>query len=243
MKKNMLFLLALCLGLNFTANGRDTRCQKATDKSTEITEDFYTESASQEIVNEVVNDKGEHFVLSTNPRLDLNSKKIKYEYLDPKNYINPIFDPYYGQLYWYKCLTTSKFKKALKVMGVLTLGAASVAGTAILLDHFAKTGTITIPEWMKKHYTPGQLSDLAKKAVLIIKNGVQKHILTPAVIDKAKKIGSAISKGAKTSTAATKKFAKSVVQGVRAKTANILNKIANLVRPEKQNWFKRTFCK
>ncbi|MCF7799816.1 hypothetical protein K9L05_04445 [Candidatus Babeliales bacterium] len=72
----------------------------------------------------------------------------------------------------------SKLKKTLKVAGVTTLAFANLVGAFLIFDHFLKTSNC-FPEWMKKHYTAGQLSDFAKKAALIVKNGTQEHVLTP----------------------------------------------------------------
>ncbi|MCF7799817.1 hypothetical protein K9L05_02190 [Candidatus Babeliales bacterium] len=154
MKKNILLLLALCLGLNFTAKGMD---------SGYMSPEILGSSSSHGLFNK-------YFVYSEYSCLGFMDARYKFIGYDPVS-----------GLYKYKDLlnSDSKLKKALKVAGVTTLATAYWVGVAIILDHFAKTGNWNLPEWMKKHYTAGQLSDFAKKAAIIVKNGTQEHVLTP----------------------------------------------------------------
>ncbi|MFA5074787.1 MAG: hypothetical protein WC436_01660 [Candidatus Babeliales bacterium] len=167
MKKKILLLLALCLGLNFTAKGMDSSFVKPEANPNDLIS--FTHSFHG-LFNEF-------FVYSQSPYLHIMDARYKFIGYDPA-----------VSSYKYKDLlnSDSKLKKALKVAGVTTLATAYWVGVAILLDHFAKTKNWNLPEWMKKYYTAGQLSDFAKKAALIVRNEAQQHVLTPlANISKA----------------------------------------------------------
>ncbi|MFA5074785.1 MAG: hypothetical protein WC436_01650 [Candidatus Babeliales bacterium] len=113
MKKNMLFLLALCLGLSCF-----TKAQMTIDDSSK-------KIVSIETIGNITS------VKSRNSHLELLKEKgIKYKF------IKTIQDEILGELHVYKLIKSSKLKTALKIMGALTLvgaGVAVIAGIVAIL--------------------------------------------------------------------------------------------------------------